>query len=242
MKTGVLFLLLSIFTSVYSLEVSSITTKTLPTTAKSIPTTSKTLYQTRCSTTTDYSLVSTKVPLKTVGASIPVYSAVPNISKVCTIGFNGCERMTTLLYGLPCERASYKPLPCKNVELIDNESIVAIGNISQNNIVLKDEQNLTMRNLHTDHFEYIVHDKTLYCYSKHYTQAKCGETITQKEYITVTVTVSESIPTSTGDDKQQMNNCAIKYGQCGGKDFKGPNCCVSGSTCSKVNEYYSQCI
>lgn len=31
-------------------------------------------------------------------------------------------------------------------------------------------------------------------------------------------------------------------GQCGGTGFTGASCCASGSTCSKQNDYYSQCL
>ncbi|SPJ70484.1 related to bromodomain protein BDF1 [Fusarium torulosum] len=41
---------------------------------------------------------------------------------------------------------------------------------------------------------------------------------------------------SSGSSSVQM------YGQCGGKDFTGSTKCASGSTCKKVNEYYSQCL
>ncbi|KAK2025706.1 fungal cellulose binding domain-containing protein [Colletotrichum zoysiae] len=34
--------------------------------------------------------------------------------------------------------------------------------------------------------------------------------------------------------------CAGLYGQCGGKTFKGTNCCSKG-TCKVINEWYSQC-
>lgn len=32
------------------------------------------------------------------------------------------------------------------------------------------------------------------------------------------------------------------YDQCGGKEWEGPTRCVSGSTCTKYSEYYSQCV
>ncbi|CAG7557463.1 unnamed protein product [Fusarium equiseti] len=32
------------------------------------------------------------------------------------------------------------------------------------------------------------------------------------------------------------------YGQCGGANFSGSTKCAAGSTCKKVNEYYSQCL
>eukprot|EP00833_Pecoramyces_ruminatium_P010052 jgi/Orpsp1_1/1184084/evm.model.c7180000087956.1 len=36
--------------------------------------------------------------------------------------------------------------------------------------------------------------------------------------------------------------CAVSYGQCGGKNWKGATCCSSGYTCKYVNVWYSQCI
>ncbi|KFA76973.1 hypothetical protein S40288_05206 [Stachybotrys chartarum IBT 40288] len=35
--------------------------------------------------------------------------------------------------------------------------------------------------------------------------------------------------------------CAAMYGQCGGNGFTGPTCCSSG-TCTRTNEWYSQCV
>ncbi|OUM59064.1 carbohydrate-binding module family 1 protein [Piromyces sp. E2] len=59
------------------------------------------------------------------------------------------------------------------------------------------------------------------------------ETITVRETVTVTITTTETKP---------PQNCANKWAQCGGQNFNGPTCCQSGSTCRKLNEYYSQCI
>ena len=36
--------------------------------------------------------------------------------------------------------------------------------------------------------------------------------------------------------------CAQKYGQCGGKVWTGPTCCVKGSSCKVQSDYYSQCL
>ncbi|KAI0073226.1 family 61 endoglucanase [Panus rudis PR-1116 ss-1] len=33
-----------------------------------------------------------------------------------------------------------------------------------------------------------------------------------------------------------------KYGQCGGLTYTGPTSCVSGTTCTSLNDYYSQCL
>jgi cellulase len=35
---------------------------------------------------------------------------------------------------------------------------------------------------------------------------------------------------------------AQKYAQCGGQGYSGATACASGSTCTKQNDYYSQCI
>jgi len=59
------------------------------------------------------------------------------------------------------------------------------------------------------------------------------QTITVKEKITVTVTVQSK---STPDI-----HCAKKWSQCGGRNYKGPTCCQSGSSCHKINKFYSQC-
>lgn len=32
-----------------------------------------------------------------------------------------------------------------------------------------------------------------------------------------------------------------KWGQCGGTGYTGSTTCVSGSTCVKINDFYSQC-
>ncbi|CEI70546.1 hypothetical protein FVEN_g957 [Fusarium venenatum] len=52
-------------------------------------------------------------------------------------------------------------------------------------------------------------------------------------------TTAEDTPTkesSSGSSTVQM------YGQCGGANFTGSTKCAAGSSCKKVNEYYSQCL
>jgi len=36
--------------------------------------------------------------------------------------------------------------------------------------------------------------------------------------------------------------CGKAYYQCGGKNYKGSNCCIDGYTCKNINEYFSQCV
>lgn len=56
-----------------------------------------------------------------------------------------------------------------------------------------------------------------------------------------------SVPTSTKTSAPPPTSTAtgptqVKYGQCGGNDWKGPTICEAGSTCKLVNEWYSQCL
>lgn len=44
-----------------------------------------------------------------------------------------------------------------------------------------------------------------------------------------------SVPSGTG-------KCAAAYQQCGGRQFIGSACCLSGYTCQVQNEWYSQCV
>ncbi|OUM60269.1 carbohydrate-binding module family 1 protein [Piromyces sp. E2] len=61
-------------------------------------------------------------------------------------------------------------------------------------------------------------------------------TVTTTEIVTVTVTIKVT-PTTNNNQ-----NCATKWGQCGGIGFNGPTCCQQGSSCVRVNDYYSQCL
>ncbi|KAH7129976.1 concanavalin A-like lectin/glucanase domain-containing protein [Dactylonectria estremocensis] len=55
---------------------------------------------------------------------------------------------------------------------------------------------------------------------------------------TTSTTTKATTPTSTSTS----SNCAAKWGQCGGSSWTGATCCVSGSTCNLVNQWYSQCL
>ncbi|KAI1125849.1 1, 4-beta cellobiohydrolase [Nemania abortiva] len=41
---------------------------------------------------------------------------------------------------------------------------------------------------------------------------------------------------------EERQSCAAQWAQCGGTGWSGATCCVSGSTCVKSNDYYSQCL
>jgi len=54
---------------------------------------------------------------------------------------------------------------------------------------------------------------------------------------------SSVAPTATSGSSGGSSGCtSAKYGQCGGIGFTGCTNCASGSTCSVLNSYYSQCV
>ncbi|RPA93487.1 hypothetical protein L873DRAFT_1793617 [Choiromyces venosus 120613-1] len=57
-----------------------------------------------------------------------------------------------------------------------------------------------------------------------------------------TVVAPSSTPraTTTTATASPTGTLAAKYGQCGGVGWSGPTACVSGSTCTRLNDYYSQ--
>ncbi|KAI5795398.1 glycosyl hydrolase family 61-domain-containing protein [Peziza echinospora] len=61
-------------------------------------------------------------------------------------------------------------------------------------------------------------------------------------------TTKAATPTSTSTAAPAVTTTpatggtVAKYGQCGGIGYTGATGCVSGSTCTKVNDYYSQCL
>lgn len=68
-------------------------------------------------------------------------------------------------------------------------------------------------------------------------------TTTANPGVSTTLRTSTSTSTSaqvtappTGGDAQ------TKYGQCGGSGWTGPTACAAGSSCSVLNDWYSQCV
>lgn len=57
-----------------------------------------------------------------------------------------------------------------------------------------------------------------------------------------TTTIRPSTTTSTTPTSTPPVNCSGKWGQCGGIGYSGSTCCASGSTCTKLNDYYFQCL
>ncbi|GAB0490234.1 hypothetical protein MMPV_001466 [Pyropia vietnamensis] len=44
-----------------------------------------------------------------------------------------------------------------------------------------------------------------------------------------------------GSGRGRNSGCASVWGQCAGVHHAGPKCCVAGSSCTYINDYYSQC-
>ncbi|KAI3343130.1 putative endoglucanase [Ustulina deusta] len=55
---------------------------------------------------------------------------------------------------------------------------------------------------------------------------------------TTTTTTSVSSPTTTSSPAATQSH----YGQCDGIGYSGPKTCATGYTCTKMNDYYSQCV
>ncbi|ORE12252.1 hypothetical protein BCV71DRAFT_97670, partial [Rhizopus microsporus] len=61
------------------------------------------------------------------------------------------------------------------------------------------------------------------------------------KFITIASSVALALTLGT---ELAAAECSKKYYQCGGKNWKGPTCCESGSTCVDFpdNPWYSQCV
>lgn len=66
---------------------------------------------------------------------------------------------------------------------------------------------------------------------------------TTKAPATTLVTSTKAAPATTTTSSGSSGGCSVaKWGQCGGSGFTGCTTCAAGSTCSKINDYYSQCV
>ncbi|KAF2266271.1 hypothetical protein CC78DRAFT_597141 [Lojkania enalia] len=63
-------------------------------------------------------------------------------------------------------------------------------------------------------------------------------TTTSKASATPIATSAFAPPTSSS----AMTNLVPKWNQCGGINYSGPTVCESGTTCTKFNDWYSQCL
>jgi hypothetical protein len=64
-------------------------------------------------------------------------------------------------------------------------------------------------------------------------------TVTKTTTITTQTTVSSSSASATSTGSA---GTIAKWGQCGGQNWSGSGSCVSGTTCTVSNPYYSQCL
>ncbi|KAH6695437.1 exoglucanase [Plectosphaerella plurivora] len=55
-------------------------------------------------------------------------------------------------------------------------------------------------------------------------------------------TTSRAPPAVTSASPPPSTGTVPKWGQCGGLNYSGPTQCVAGSTCTKSNDWYSQCL
>jgi len=69
----------------------------------------------------------------------------------------------------------------------------------------------------------------------------CGGTSTNGTSSVSTATTT-SRSTSTASTSTSSGCTVAKYGQCGGTGYTGCTTCASGSTCTKSNDFYSQCL
>ncbi|KAK3311067.1 glycoside hydrolase family 61 protein [Chaetomium strumarium] len=58
----------------------------------------------------------------------------------------------------------------------------------------------------------------------------------------VTSTTTRAAPTTSSSSAPPSSCTVAKWGQCGGQGYSGCTACAAGSTCSKQNDYFSQCL
>jgi hypothetical protein len=70
-----------------------------------------------------------------------------------------------------------------------------------------------------------------------------GTTPTATATPTATETATSTTTTAAPATSSAASGVTVpKWGQCGGIDWKGPTQCEAGTTCTKGNDYYSQCL
>ncbi|KAG9092409.1 hypothetical protein FRC06_000114 [Ceratobasidium sp. 370] len=53
---------------------------------------------------------------------------------------------------------------------------------------------------------------------------------------------TKPVTTSTSSAPAGTGTPVVKYGQCGGNGWTGSTLCATGSTCTKINDFYFQCL
>ena len=67
-------------------------------------------------------------------------------------------------------------------------------------------------------------------------------TSTSKTSTSTSKTSTSTSKTSTTSSAPATSATAAHWGQCGGQGWTGPTVCVTGTTCQKQNDWYSQCL
>ncbi|GKU07956.1 pectin lyase [Fusarium langsethiae] len=74
-------------------------------------------------------------------------------------------------------------------------------------------------------------------------KAEPKPTASQKDCDDENETVEAADKDTPSKDSSSSGSSTVQmYGQCGGANFSGSTKCAAGSSCKKVNEYYSQCL
>ena len=68
--------------------------------------------------------------------------------------------------------------------------------------------------------------------------ATASATVAPSSVVVPTKAITSAPPAVTSS----AAGTVAKWGQCGGNEYTGPTACVSGTTCQKQNEWYSQCL
>ncbi|KAK3946578.1 glycosyl hydrolase family 61-domain-containing protein [Pseudoneurospora amorphoporcata] len=74
------------------------------------------------------------------------------------------------------------------------------------------------------------------------TTTKATTTLVTSTHIKATIIVTSAAQATTTAAPATGGTHQTKYGQCGGMGWTGPTVCVGGSTCTEVNDWYSQCL
>ncbi|KDN40982.1 hypothetical protein RSAG8_07688, partial [Rhizoctonia solani AG-8 WAC10335] len=74
------------------------------------------------------------------------------------------------------------------------------------------------------------------------TSVTTAATTSTTSRLTTSTTKATTTTTATAPASSSTSGTVAKYGQCGGTGWTGATSCVSGSTCTKVNDFYYQCL
>ncbi|KAF1974012.1 hypothetical protein BU23DRAFT_579969 [Bimuria novae-zelandiae CBS 107.79] len=73
-------------------------------------------------------------------------------------------------------------------------------------------------------------------------RSRTGITPTAPVTVTASATATRTTTSTAPATTTASSGTVPKWGQCGGNGYTGPTQCVTGTTCSKQNDWYSQCL